>query len=231
MTSKTDGAVDGTKVTMKDARVTTSRTVSKVWNDNDNQDGARAASATVNLLANDTKVNSAVLSADNSWAATFSDLPTYTEAGGQITYTLTEESVPEYSSNVTENNGAFTVTNTHTPGATTYTATKSWNDDENAAGLRPASVEFTLVQTANGTSMDYSAKTVTAADGWTCTWDSLPTHVNGATATYSVRESSTDTNYTASTDKQTITNTLVKHDVNISKVSAANGAVELPVRN
>ncbi|MHC0552886.1 Cna B-type domain-containing protein [Salinicoccus sp. CNSTN-B1] len=53
--------------------------VSKEWDDADNQDGVRPEKVTVNLL-NDSEIEaSAVLSEENDWTHTFSDLPKFAD--------------------------------------------------------------------------------------------------------------------------------------------------------
>ncbi|WP_155973850.1 Cna B-type domain-containing protein, partial [Streptococcus ruminantium] len=49
----------------------------KTWNDNNDQDGKRPKSITVNLLANGEVVQSQKVSADTNWTYTFTNLPKY----------------------------------------------------------------------------------------------------------------------------------------------------------
>ena len=74
-------------------------------------------------------------------------------------------------------------------GTMDFTFTKEWSDNYNAAGARPNSISVTLAGPV-GTAIPNATKTVTAADGWTCTWKDLPV------ASYTVSEEPVP-NYTA----------------------------------
>ena len=74
-------------------------------------------------------------------------------------------------------------------GTMDFTFTKEWSDNNNAAGARPNSISVTLAGPV-GTAIPNATKTVTAADGWTCTWKDLPV------ASYTVSEEPVP-NYTA----------------------------------
>ena len=78
----------------QDYRVT--RTVEKIWDDNDNTKGRRPASVTVQLTAdgettyNDQELEKVVLNDENSWTHTFEGLPKYTAEGTVISYSVIE---------------------------------------------------------------------------------------------------------------------------------------------
>ncbi|MCP9331760.1 Cna B-type domain-containing protein, partial [Lactobacillus kefiranofaciens] len=61
----------------------------KTWKDNNNQDGIRPSSITVNLLANGQQVASKKVSASDNWQYSFDNLPADAN-GKKITYTVTE---------------------------------------------------------------------------------------------------------------------------------------------
>lgn len=102
----------------------------KTWNDNDDQDGKRPNSSTVNLLANGTKVASQEVTADTNWTYTFLNLAKYAN-GSAITYAVTEDSVDNYTVTI---NG-YDVTNNYTPGKTSLTVTKVWDDSDDQDGF------------------------------------------------------------------------------------------------
>ena len=107
--------VAGDVITNSHTPATTTVTVKKAWNDANNQDGIRPASVTVNLLANGKVVQTATLTANDNWTATWANLPVY-QNGKQVTYTIVEAKVPAgYQSMVSQNGTTFTVTNTHQP--------------------------------------------------------------------------------------------------------------------
>ena len=82
----------------------------KTWNDNNNQDGIRPSSITVNLLANGRQVASKTVSASDNWQYSFDNLAAYAN-GQKITYTVTENAVAGYTSAV----DGYNITNTHNP--------------------------------------------------------------------------------------------------------------------
>jgi len=114
--------------------------VTKVWKDGDNQDGIRPDKVTVRLLAGGTDTGKTLeLSKDNNWSGSFSGLDK-----GPV-YTVSEDTVTGYESAITGTAAAgFTITNSHTPSTVEKTVTKVWNDNENAADTRPASVSVQL---------------------------------------------------------------------------------------
>ena len=74
-----------------------SRTVTKVWDDNDDTKGRRPDSVTIRLTADERteydgqELESVVLSDLNGWTYTFENLPKYTEQGREIMYSVIEE--------------------------------------------------------------------------------------------------------------------------------------------
>ncbi|MCO4502653.1 Cna B-type domain-containing protein [Streptococcus infantarius] len=102
----------------------------KTWNDNDDQDGKRPDSSTVNLLANGTKVASQEVTADTNWTYTFLNLAKYAN-GSAITYAVTKDSVDNYTVTI---NG-YDITNNYTPGKTSLTVTKVWDDSDDQDGF------------------------------------------------------------------------------------------------
>ena len=94
----------------------TSVQVTKVWNDNNNQDGKRPESVTIKLLADGKVVEgkTLTLTAANNWTGTFSDLDGY-KAGKKIAYTVEEITISNgYEVSVTGTAAdGYTVTNTY----------------------------------------------------------------------------------------------------------------------
>lgn len=88
----------------------TSISGTKTWRDNNNQDGIRPSSITVNLLANGQQVASKKVSASDNWQYSFDNLAAYAN-GQKITYTVTEDAVAGYTSTV----DGYNITNTHNP--------------------------------------------------------------------------------------------------------------------
>ena len=113
--------VEGYETTIEGTNITNSRTpevveipVTKIWKDNDNQDGLRPEKITVRLHADGQEVAVKEITATDNWRASFTDLPVYKE-GKKIAYTITEDPVAGYTATI----DGFTVTNHHTPPSTT----------------------------------------------------------------------------------------------------------------
>ena len=105
----------------------TSVSVTKKWNDNDNADGKRPISITVDLLRDGEKVDSAVIRAgeDGNWSHTFDGIPKYDESNGrEYVYTVREADVEGYMAEVEASVGnGFTITNTRKPSTPPDTST------------------------------------------------------------------------------------------------------------
>lgn len=98
-------------------QILTEKSVTKVWDDNNNQDGIRPDGIKVQLYANGEAVGSEVtLNEANNWKHTFSNLAKY-ENGKEIEYTVKEVSVPDgYTDKVEiDEDGNYIITNTHNP--------------------------------------------------------------------------------------------------------------------
>ncbi len=201
-------------------------TVVKQWIDNDNRDGIRPASITVNLMANGSVIDSVVLTADNNWTYKWEKLDLNAD-GQQITYTVAETAVPNgYSASV----DGYTIKNTHAPATTEITVTKIWNDNNNQDTIRPTSVTVTLTGMVEGNEVYTETKTMTGTgDEWNCKFDNLYKKYNGKFITYTVAESAVGNyeptyapagGYTASDESAggalTITNT---HTPEVTKIT------------
>ena len=171
-------------------------TVTKKWEDNNNQDGKRPTSVTVELYKNGVATGNTQTISGSNWTATFTGLPVY-EGGRKITYTVRETVPSGYTSSGdgTEANN-YTITNTYSPEETQITVTKKWEDNNNQDGKRPTEVEFELYK--NGTATG-NKKTLTESN-WTATFTDLPVYENGQKITYTVKEVNVPDGYTSSGD-------------------------------
>ena len=175
--------------------------VEKVWNDNENQDGKRASSVIVNLLANGVKIKDVRLSASNGWEYEFEKL-LKNKDGNTITYTVTENTVSNYATSIDGNeNDGFVITNTHIPEIITISGTKTWQDNENQDGKRPESITVNLLE--NGT--EIKDVKVTAANDWKYSFTDLPKYKNGAEIEYRITEDAV-AEYTTTIKNYDITN-------------------------
>ena len=121
------------KVTISNIEEETSATVCKVWSDNNNQDGIRPASLTVDLMNGSTKVGTVTLNETNNWTATVEHLLMYNN-GQPITYTWSEKNLPEgyalTNTSTSESGLITTLTNSRTNGGedVTWEVTDTNND-------------------------------------------------------------------------------------------------------
>ncbi|WP_449159814.1 Cna B-type domain-containing protein [Streptococcus sp.] len=169
--------------------------VTKIWNDQDNQDGLRPASIVVNLLANGEKVAQKELTNATDWKESFTGLPKFKD-GKEIVYTLQEEKVAEYTTTIDQ--AAYTITNIHAPGKTSVTVTKKWDDENDKDGIRPKSIRVQLY--ANDQKVGQEVE-LSAENKWTHTFADLDEKANGNTITYTVREVSVPKGYEARNDE------------------------------
>ena len=202
--------VDGYNITNSYTPETTTVSGSKTWEDGDNQDGKRPASITVNLLADGQKVNTQTVSEAEGWSYNFTGLPVYKD-GQRITYTVTEEAVPGYSTNL---NG-YNITNSYTPEKTEITARKTWNDSDNQDGKRPTKISIKLMKTVGGVKTEVASKEVTAADQWQTKFENLPVYENGQKIDYSIEEDDV-AGYTKEIKDFTVTNSYTPEMIKIS---------------
>ena len=194
--------------------------VTKKWDDKDNQDGKRPSSITVKLLADGQETNQTlVLNVANNWAGSFTNLDT-DKGGASIKYTVVEEPVIGYTSEVTgDATSGFIITNTYTPETVDVTVTKNWNDADNQDGKRPDKITVNLL--ADGTKVD-SREIQAAADGtWTAKFEKLAKYKDGKEIKYTVTEEAV-AGYESSIDNFTITNSHDPEKINISGTKVWN---------
>lgn len=174
---------DNYTITNTHTPATTELFVTKTWKDNGNNDGMRPDEITVTAHGSDGRSYTKKLNADNQWSVMFSNLPKYAE-GKVIEYSLTEESVPGYTSSITRNGKSFTLINTHVDETKNITITKAWNDENNQDGLRPK----TITAVVNGS--DDSARFVQLFEGqnWATSLNNLPKYKNSTEIQYTVKE-------------------------------------------
>jgi hypothetical protein len=177
--------------------------VTKEWS------GGEGSSATVHLLADGKVVASATLTADNDWKHTFKDLDMTDDSGNEINYTLTEDPVGGYTSEVSGNaSSGFTVTNTKEK--ISIPVTKEWAGGEGSSA--------TVHLLADGE--EVASATLTANDNWKHTFTDLDkTDADGKTITYTIKEDNVE-GYTSSITGDadsgfTVTNTKSSETISI----------------
>ncbi len=201
-----NAAVNGYIITNSHTPETVNISGSKTWDDNNDQDGKRPASITVRLSANGKEVASKSVNAEDDWKWTFANLPKY-EDGEEIVYTITEDPVEGYNAAV---NG-YIITNSHTPETVNISGSKTWDDNNDQDGKRPASITVRL--SANG--KEVTSKSVNAKDDWKWTFTNLPKYENGEEIVYTITEDPVE-GYNAAVNGYDITNSHKPETVNIS---------------
>ena len=202
---------DGFTITNTHEVLKTTRTVTKVWNDNNNQDGKRKGSVTVELLANDTILDTIELNDANGWTHTFDNL-NLNEEGTNINYTFNEQEVVDYTpSYAYDAQGNCTITNEHTPEIKNIAVTKVWNDNSDQDGKRPENITINLLK--NG-EVDKTMTLSGDADEWSGVFENLPAYESGSMINYTIEELNVNEYYTVdiepkveNSDSYTITNT------------------------
>ena len=190
-------ASDKGTITNKYTPETVNVKVTKVWDDNDDQDGIRPDSVKIHLLADGTAVKEIELPYNGSLEYTFTDLPKK-KSGTAITYSVTEDAVTGYKDPVITGGAAdgFIVTNTHEPKKITIEGTKIWDDADDQDKKRPETITINLL--ANGEqALDETGEPVSAVvsdvDGeWNWKFENLPEKKNGEAIEYSIEEEQID---------------------------------------
>ena len=154
----------------------------KEWKDEKNNDKVRPESIKINLLADGKVIDSKTVTEKDNWSAQWLKLDKY-KAGKEIKYTITEDTVAGYESDVQ----GYKVTNTHKLLTTEFTASKSWADGENQDGVRPTSVKLQLYAdgTPEGEVVVLNGQEETP---WSYTWTGLQKLVDGKAIVYTVVE-------------------------------------------
>ena len=211
--------IDGTTITNTYKPGKTSLTVTKKWDDAENQDGLRPKTIKVQLYADGQKlVKEVELSEDNKWSYTFSDLDEKKD-GKTIQYIVKETEVPEgYTQTVEATNpGQVVISNTHTPSKTKVQVTKKWDDANNQDGIRPASITVRLYK--DGAPTDQTLE-LSEANKWYGTFENLDVNAAGKALNYTVKEENVPEGYTLSIDDKDPAHLVLtnKHEPNVTQV-------------
>jgi len=83
----------------------------KIWDDGNDADGIRPKRVIIDVMANDVRAGSRIVSEETGWSYTFNDLDRTDKQGEEITYTIAERPVKGYESIV----DGYNVINKHVP--------------------------------------------------------------------------------------------------------------------
>ena len=165
-----EGVEDGAKAEKTDIWVTvevfTKVDVTKVWDDGDDEDGIRPSSVTVNLLSDGKKTDSANVTEKSGWEHTFDELPKFNDQDEKIVYTVTEDTVKDYTTEITGSAAAgFTITNKHVPTHKPTPKPTATPTRKPTATPQPYNFKFTFTKEWVGTPGSSITWTLYNADG------------------------------------------------------------------
>ncbi|MDB8758588.1 Cna B-type domain-containing protein [Ruminococcus sp. 1001136sp1] len=224
----TGDATKGFVVTNKRTPEMVDISVSKSWDDSNNQDGKRVGEVEVQLYADGCAVAGKVLKLNegNGWKGTFIELDKY-QNGKKISYTVKETTnVDGYTASVSGNaEEGYVVTNQHTPDKVNIPVSKSWDDSNNQDGKRVGEVEVQLY--ADGSAVAGKVLKLNEGNGWKGTFQDLDKYKKGQEIKYTVVETTNVDGYTASVsgsakDGYVITNIHTPESVNIEGTKTWN---------
>ena len=172
------------------------KTVSKNWDDQDDQDGIRPTELTATLTSSEGMDPVTVtLNADNKWTATVQNLPRFKEnTRTEITYTWKEGETPNTYTFTGESttDDVTTITNRHIPYTVDVSVEKVWDDADNQDGIRPnGSIRVALL--ADG--VEKQKVYLSEEEGWKATVSGLPKYNKGVEIKYTWAEESTIVGY------------------------------------
>ena len=181
---------------------------SKTWADDDNKEGKRPESIIIRLWKGTEQAGEATVTEADNWSWKFDKLPKY-EDKQEITYVITEDEVKDYSQ---ETNG-YDVTNTYTPGKTSVSGSKTWEDADNKHGKRPESI--TIVLKKNG--VEEKRLEVTEKDNWSWNFTDLPKNdKDGKEIEYTIEEANVPEGYTSEVNGYNVVNSYTAKTTEVS---------------
>lgn len=190
-------------------------TVSKIWNDANDQDGIRPEEIEIQVLRNDVVWETVTLNASNQWKHVYSKVDRFDANGNEYRYSVREVSVPD---GYTASTDGFTVTNTHTPVEyTDFEVRKIWDDANDQDGLRPEAVVAILYRDTE----ELDRVTLNAGNHWSHKFEHMPkTNGAGRTYVYTVKEETVADGYRSAVNGYEITNKhVLKGDTGTEKTS------------
>lgn len=128
----------------------TSVTVTKTWDDEDDKYDARPDSITIRLYADGEETANAVVTEETDWTWTFENLDVYAADGSEIVYTISEDEVTDYTTEI----DGYDVTNTYSGEVPTEPETPTEPEDptEPETPTEPESSDETTPETETTTS-------------------------------------------------------------------------------
>ena len=225
--------INGTTVTNNFVipNITNNVVINKIWSDNYDAASKRPESITVEILRDNTVVETATITETTGWEYTSKDLPYYDNSANVIKYEVREKTIEFYNSNIVDVTPNTTGTSIIVPQTYQITNTfyvpedkievkvsKVWDDNDDKAGKRPDSV---TLQIKNGDTVIGEQK-VTKNDNWEYTFEVAKYDEKADRIVYTADEKTVPTFYKKTISGTTVTNTFYvpedKVDVTIKKV-------------
>ena len=180
--------INGNNITNKHTPEVISKTVTKVWNDDNNRDGIRSEFIKVILKADGEKVKETTLNEANNWTYTFNNLPKYKNKGTIIKYAVEEIKVDGYDVSIKEKDNEFIITNTHKIDTNNLVVKKVWKDNNNQDGKRPGSLNVKVIGTVDNEVVEERNIILNENNNFRYEFTDLPMNYNGEKITYTARE-------------------------------------------
>ncbi len=191
--------------------------VTKVWDDEDNNDGYRPDAITVKLYADGALYGEKTITPDENdvWETLFEDLPVY-KKGETISYTVEEDAIDEYTATYSNEKpivgGDYdevarevTITNRYEIKKMNIKVIKIWADAGNTDKLRPSELTFNLYKTVGDGEkelvQEFQLKSSNGNSVWKhkdlrTTLEGLNVYENGEKVHYSIEETTKLEGYT-----------------------------------
>ena len=191
--------------------------VTKVWEDENNNDGYRPDAITVKLYADGALYGEKTITPDENdvWETTFENLPVY-KKGETISYTVEEDAIDEYTTTYStekpivggdydEAAREVTITNRYEIKKMNIKVIKIWADSDNEDKLRPNALSFDLYKTVGGGErelvLQFQLRSSTGTSVWKykdlrTTIGGLNVYENGEKIHYSIEETTVIEGYT-----------------------------------
>ena len=232
LTTAVDDSADTVKTIFTNTHIPekVEASVTKVWNDNNNQDGKRPTDIIVKLYgkageAAEEEILKTTLNEANNWTFTKTDLPKFKD-GVAYTYYWTEETqLPDYTVEAaqenSENSFVTTLTNTHIPEKTPATVEKVWDDADDNDGKRPEKITVVLKKKNGQTETTIGSYELNADNGWRVIETELDVYTNGVANEYIWEESGLPDGYSLESTDVNGTVTTLTNKYAPGKVSAS----------
>lgn len=232
----TDNNVDNVVFTFTNRTDIRSVTATKVWDDENDQDGLRPSGVNVTLRRRGDSIfsESATLTAAGGWTWTWEELDIKDASTGEIyEYYIIEENVSGYTAEYTgDMNAGLVVTNFHQPATVDFPVVKMWQDNDDAQGLRPTTLAYTLIGSMPDGTVVSTTSSGPVTDPWSFIFRDMPLFHNGEHLLYSLTEDPVPGYETAILPVGdggggatfNVTNTLTATNVTVTKQITGNAA-------